>query len=40
MPGLDYRDSTFETLQGADATVLVTEWEEFVGLDWSEVQAR
>jgi len=39
MPELDYRDSTFETLAGADAMVLVTEWAEFVGLDWDEVAA-
>ena len=37
MPGLDYRDSTFATLDGADATVLVTEWKEFLGLDWGAV---
>ncbi len=37
MPGLDYRGSAFETLAGADAAVLVTEWKEFLALDWSEV---
>jgi UDPglucose 6-dehydrogenase len=37
MPGLDYADSAMEAVEGADATVLVTEWPEFVALDWSAV---
>jgi len=37
MPGLEYCDSTFATLEGADAAVLVTEWKEFLGLDWGAV---
>jgi UDPglucose 6-dehydrogenase len=37
MPELDYADSTAEAIAGADAVILVTEWPEFVELDWSEV---
>ncbi|HYB24192.1 MAG TPA: UDP-glucose/GDP-mannose dehydrogenase family protein [Solirubrobacteraceae bacterium] len=37
MPGLSYCDSALEALTGADAAVLVTEWKELVGLDWSRV---
>jgi UDPglucose 6-dehydrogenase len=35
VPALDYRDSALATLEGADACVLVTEWKEFLELDWS-----
>jgi UDPglucose 6-dehydrogenase len=37
MPGVDFADSTLEALEGADAVVVVTEWPEFVSLDWSDV---
>jgi UDPglucose 6-dehydrogenase len=39
MPELGYCASTFQTLSDADAMVLVTEWKEFLELDWSEVAA-
>jgi UDPglucose 6-dehydrogenase len=35
MPGVDFADSALEALDGADAVVVVTEWPEFVSLDWS-----
>ncbi|HWA53917.1 MAG TPA: UDP-glucose/GDP-mannose dehydrogenase family protein [Solirubrobacterales bacterium] len=35
LEGVDFRDSALAALEGADAAVLVTEWPEFAGLDWS-----
>ncbi|MFP5388183.1 MAG: UDP-glucose dehydrogenase family protein [Thermoleophilia bacterium] len=32
--GVEFRDSALETLEGADAAILVTEWPEFAELDW------
>ncbi len=40
MPGMSFADSALEAVQGADATVLVTEWSEFEALDWGQVGAR
>jgi len=40
MPQLDCGDSALEVVSKADAVVLVTEWPEFLALDWSEVAAR
>ncbi len=40
MPQLDCGDSVLEVVSEADAVVLVTEWPEFLALDWSEVAAR
>ncbi len=37
MPQLDYGDSALEVIEGADAVILVTEWPEFLQLEWSEV---
>jgi UDPglucose 6-dehydrogenase len=37
MPQLDYSDSASDAIAGADAVILVTEWPEFVGLEWKEV---
>ena len=37
MPALEYRDSALGALSGADAAVLVTEWQELVELDWEQV---
>jgi UDPglucose 6-dehydrogenase len=39
MPQLNYCDSAMDALAGADAVVLVTEWKQFLELDWSEVAA-
>jgi UDPglucose 6-dehydrogenase len=37
MPDLEYASSALEAVTGCDAVVLVTEWPEFVELDWHEV---
>jgi UDPglucose 6-dehydrogenase len=37
MPGLEYADDTLHCVQGADAVVLVTEWDEFRQLDLGAV---
>jgi len=37
MPQLDYGDSALDVIEGADAVILVTEWPEFLQLEWSEV---
>jgi UDPglucose 6-dehydrogenase len=39
MPALDYRADAYETMDGADALVLLTEWNEFRGLDLARVKA-
>ena len=35
MPGVEFSQTALDALAGADAAVLVTEWPELVGLDWS-----
>jgi UDPglucose 6-dehydrogenase len=37
MPGVHFADSALAAVRGADACVLVTEWNEFAALDWAEV---
>lgn len=37
MGGLELADSALEAVADADAVVLVTEWPEFMDLDWGEV---
>jgi UDPglucose 6-dehydrogenase len=37
MGGLQLADSALDAVAGADAVVLVTEWPEFIELDWGEV---
>ncbi len=37
MPGLEFADSALEAVAGADAVVLVTEWQQFKDLDWAAV---
>jgi UDPglucose 6-dehydrogenase len=37
MPQLDYAPGALDAVVDADAVVLVTEWPEFMDLDWSEV---
>ncbi|HEX4034043.1 MAG TPA: UDP-glucose/GDP-mannose dehydrogenase family protein [Solirubrobacteraceae bacterium] len=39
MPNLDYAQAVEEVLEEADAIVLVTEWPQFVALDWQAVAA-
>ena len=40
LAGVELRDSALAALEGADAAVLVTEWDEFAGLDWGEAASR
>jgi UDPglucose 6-dehydrogenase len=35
--GVDFADSALGALAGADAAVLVTEWQDLLALDWAEV---
>jgi UDPglucose 6-dehydrogenase len=37
MPQLDYADNALDAIADADAVVLVTEWPEFLQLDWQGV---
>ncbi len=37
MAGLEYADSALEAVTGVDAVILVTEWPEFLELDWGQV---
>jgi UDPglucose 6-dehydrogenase len=37
MVGVDFADSPFQAVEGADAAVIVTEWPEFADLDWHAV---
>ncbi len=39
LPCVTYATSALEALQDADAAVLVTEWKEFVDLDWQKAKA-
>jgi UDPglucose 6-dehydrogenase len=39
MPELDYAERVEDVIEGADAIVLVTEWPEFLALDWKVVAA-
>ena len=38
--GVHFASGALDAIEGADAVVLVTEWEEFVGLDWNLVADR
>ena len=38
--GVHFATGALDAVDGADAVVLVTEWDEFVALDWAEVAAR
>jgi UDPglucose 6-dehydrogenase len=38
--GVHFATGALAAIDGADAVVLVTEWQEFVTLDWNEVAAR
>ena len=37
MPGVDFAPDALAAVSGADAVVLVTEWDEFAELDLAEV---
>lgn len=39
LPSIEYAGSAAEALAGADACVLVTEWPEFVHLDWAAAKS-
>jgi UDPglucose 6-dehydrogenase len=39
IPSVEFGDGPLDVARGADAVVLVTEWDEFRGLDWGEVAA-
>jgi UDPglucose 6-dehydrogenase len=39
LSGIDYCGSAYETMDGADALVLITEWNEFRALDLDRVKA-
>ena len=38
LPDLLYCESAYETMGGADALVIITEWNQFRALDWNRVQ--
>jgi len=40
LPGVEMMDTALAALDKADAAVLVTEWPEFLDIDWSEAAAR
>ena len=40
MTGVELAGDALDAVAGADACVLVTEWEEFLKLDWTEVAGR
>jgi UDPglucose 6-dehydrogenase len=40
MPGVEMAGSALESVEAADACVIVTEWPEFAALDWDEVRSR
>jgi len=40
IPGVHFASDALDAADGADAVVLVTEWEEFVALDWAQVAGR
>jgi UDPglucose 6-dehydrogenase len=40
LPNICYAESPMEALVNADAAVLVTEWDDLVGLDWREARTK
>ncbi len=40
IPGIELADGPLEAVDGADAVVLVTEWQQFRELDWKDVATR
>jgi UDPglucose 6-dehydrogenase len=38
LPAMEYADSAVQALEGANACVLVTEWSEFLHLDWEQIR--
>jgi UDPglucose 6-dehydrogenase len=39
LPGVAFKDGPYEALRGADAAVIVTEWDQFRALDLDRVKA-
>jgi UDPglucose 6-dehydrogenase len=39
LPDLDYRENAYAAMEGADALVIITEWNEFRALDLERVKA-
>jgi UDPglucose 6-dehydrogenase len=39
LPGVEFADNAYACLKGADAAVIVTEWDEFRALDLTRVKA-
>src|SRR3984885_15230357 len=39
LPGVEFADNAYACLKGADAAVIVTEWDEFRALDLARVKA-
>ena len=39
LPNLDYCDDAYQAIDGADALVLLTEWNEFRGLDLERIKS-
>jgi UDPglucose 6-dehydrogenase len=40
IPGVEFASGSLAAVEDADAVVLVTEWQEFKELDWSDVASR
>ena len=40
LPGVELTETAMAALDNADAAVLVTEWPEFLNIDWTEARAR
>ena len=40
LPGVEFADKAYACLEGADAAVVITEWDEFRALDLGRVKAR
>ena len=39
LTGIDYADSAYKAVEGADALVIITEWDQFRALDMSRIKA-
>lgn len=40
LPGVVFKDGAYDAADGADALVIITEWEQFRGLDMEHIRAR
>jgi UDPglucose 6-dehydrogenase len=38
LPGVDFKTGVYDTVEGADALVLITEWDQFRALDLERVK--